>query len=341
MALCGTRHDDARHILKKVFGFSDFRQGQAEAVDAVLSGGDSVVLLPTGGGKSLCYQVPALALAQRGQGTTVVVSPLIALMRDQVTALCGRGVSAAAINSHQEDDEQREVVREFLRGELDLLYVSPERAAAASFRRMLARVDIALIAIDEAHCVSQWGHDFRPEYMRLGELRDIVDAPMIALTATATPVVMEEIVSGLGLREPTMVRGDFSRPNLSFSVQHLRSEAARIGTLQDILTNAGFRGTRGPGRAIVYCSTRKKTETVAKALKSAGFSAAYYHAGRTKLARERVQRAFDLRRAQILVATNAFGMGIDYPDVRVIVHFQTPGSLEAYYQEAGRAGRDG
>jgi len=332
---------ESREVLRDVFGHDDFRYGQADAVNALVDGQDAVVLLPTGAGKSLCYQVPALVARRRGQGTTVVVSPLIALMQDQVDALCGRGVAAAAINSSQDEDDQREVVISFLRGELDLLYVSPERAALASFRRMLDRVQIAAIAIDEAHCLSQWGHDFRPEYMRLCELRQVVDVPTIALTATATPQVMEEIVSRLELRDPTLVRGDFSRPNLSFSVQHLRSESQRITALIELADELGFRANGSCGRAIVYCATRKKTETVAKALRSAGISAGYYHAGRTKLARERAKRSFDVGRTNILVATNAFGMGIDYPDVRLIVHFQTPGSVEAYYQEAGRAGRDG
>jgi ATP-dependent DNA helicase RecQ len=335
------RPDEPRAVLREVFGYEDFRPGQAEAVDALTGGRDVVVLLPTGAGKSLCYQVPALAAHRRGLGTAVVVSPLIALMQDQVAALRGRGVAAAAINSHQDEVEQRAVVVSFLRGELELLYVSPERAALASFKRMLGRVPIALIAIDEAHCLSQWGHDFRPEYLRLGELREVVDVPTIALTATATAQVVDEIIEQLQLRGPKVVRGSFARPNLRFAVQHLRSDARRVEACVDALTRAGLRGPAGPGRAIIYCSTRKKAEAVAKALKKAGFACGHYHAGRTKLARERAQRAFEAGRTRVLVATNAFGMGIDLPDVRTIVHFQAPGSLEAYYQEAGRAGRDG
>jgi ATP-dependent DNA helicase RecQ len=333
--------DGARVVLREVFGYDDFRAGQHESVGAVLAGRDAVVLLPTGGGKSLCYQVPALVRSRRGEGTTLVISPLIALMKDQVDALCGRGVRAAAINSHQDELEQRQVTASVERGEIELLYVSPERAALPSFRRLLERISVALLAIDEAHCLSQWGHDFRPDYLALHELAEDIDAPTIALTATATPRVMDEIVERLALTDPTIVRGDFRRPNLAFSVRHLRSDAARIAATVAALDEAGLRSKIGRGRAIVYCATRKKTEAVAKALASAGFATGHYHAGRTQLARQRVQRAFEQGKKRVLVATNAFGMGIDYPDVRLLVHFQAPGSLEAYYQEAGRAGRDG
>jgi ATP-dependent DNA helicase RecQ len=332
---------DARTVLRDVFGYPAFRGGQDEAVDAVVAGKDAIVLLPTGAGKSLCYQVPAVVAARAGRGTTLVVSPLIALMTDQVAALVGRGVKAAAIHSHQDDVEQHMVIAAFIRGELELLYVSPERAALDSFKRMLGRVPIALLAIDEAHCLSQWGHDFRPEYLRLHELREVIDAPTIALTATATPRVMAEIEKALRLRSPVVVRGDFQRPNLSFTVRHIAGDAGRLAALTTALDDAGLRARAGAGRAIIYCSTRKKAETVADHLKSAGFPVGYYHAGRTALARDRAQGAFSAGRTRILVATNAFGMGIDYGDVRVIVHFQAPGSLEAYYQEAGRAGRDG
>lgn len=332
---------EARRVLTEIFGHPDFRAGQAEAVESVLNGRDAVVLLPTGSGKSLCYQVPAIVASRSGGGTTIVVSPLIALMQDQVSALLARGVAAAALHSQQEDDVQREIVSRFLGGALALLYVSPERAAKASFRKMLGRVEIPLLAIDEAHCVSQWGHDFRPDYMLLQELRELVTAPVIALTATATSIVLKEIEARLGLRDVVRVRTGFDRPNLGFAVHAIRSERDRLEVLGAELERAGLRGRRGPGRAIVYCSTRKTTERVAKALRSAGVAVGHYHAGRTKLARERAQLAFEAARTRVLVATNAFGMGIDLPDIRLIVHFQTPGSLEAYYQEAGRAGRDG
>jgi len=333
----------ALEVLRDVFGYDGFRAGQREAVDAVLAGRDAQVLLPTGAGKSLCYQVPAIAQARRGEGTTIVVSPLIALMNDQVRALAGRGVAAAAIHSGLEDDERVATIGRFTRGELALLYVSPERAVLDSFKRLLARTRIAMIAIDEAHCVSQWGHDFRPEYLRLAELRDVTSAPVITLTATATPRVMDEIARSLALRSPVIVRGDFRRPNLAFEVAHVApggGDEARIASTIEALERAGLRQRHGAGRAIVYCSTRKTAEAVAARLKEAGFAAAHYHAGRTALARERAQAGFSLGRTRVLVATNAFGMGIDYPDIRVIVHYQAPGSLEAYYQEAGRAGRD-
>ena len=332
----------ALEVLATVFGHAAFRGGQAEAVEAVLAGRDAVVLLPTGAGKSLCYQVPALVRFGAGEGTTIVISPLIALMNDQVGALAGRGIAAAALHSQCDDEDRAATVGRLVRGELALLYVSPERAVLDSFKRLLARTRIAMFAIDEAHCVSQWGHDFRPEYMRLAELRAIVPAaPMIALTATATPRVVAEIASSLELRAPEIVRGDFRRPNLAFAVHELGADAQRIAATIEALDRAGLRARTGAGRALVYCATRQKAETVAAALKEAGFAAGHYHAGRTALARERAQAGFALGRMRVLVATNAFGMGIDYPDVRVIVHFGAPGSVEAYYQEAGRAGRDG
>lgn len=331
----------ARSCLREVFGHPDFRAGQAEPIEAIIGGRDALVVLPTGGGKSLCYQIPAVVLARQGKGTTLVISPLIALMRDQVAALQSKGIRAAALNSHQENEERREVLTALDSGELALLYVSPERAVLPGFTRRLKRITIAAVAIDEAHCVSQWGHDFRPEYLRLGELRQVTDAPMIALTATATPAVQSEIGSALGLRRPVRITGSFARPNLAFSSHPLRTDAERIAALSQAIERAGLHSNQAVGRAIVYCSTRKKTQSVCKALKARGVRANYYHAGRTKLARERAQKSFDEGKIKVLVATNAFGMGIDYEDVRLLVHFQLPGSIEAFYQEAGRAGRDG
>ncbi len=333
--------DDVRGVLAEVFGYAAFRPGQRDVVDAVVGGRDAVVLLPTGHGKSVCYQVPAIVASRADKGVTIVVSPLIALMQDQVAQLKGRGVSAAALHSHLNAAESREVVDALLGGALTLLYVSPERAAKASFRRLLQRVQVALIAIDEAHCVSQWGHDFRPDYMRLHELRDVCAAPIVALTATATPRVVDEIAQQLRLQLPKVVRGDFRRPNLRFIVRHPPKAKDRLALLEDELRKAGLTTKKGTGRAVIYCSTRKTVETVAKALRGSKVPVGYYHAGRTPLARDRAQRALMEGRTRVLVATNAFGMGIDMPDVRLIVHYQTPGSLEAYYQEAGRAGRDG
>jgi superfamily II DNA helicase RecQ len=300
----GSEGSAARTVLREVFGHAGFRAGQETAVDAVLAGRDAVVLLPTGAGKSLCYQVPAVVLA-RQRRTTLVVSPLIALMNDQVAALAGRGIAAAALHSHQDDDARRAAIGALARGELALLYVSPERAVLEGFRRVLARAPIGMLAIDEAHCVSQWGHDFRPEYRRLAELREGIegiDAPVIALTATATPRVLAEIGASLGLRDPALVRGDFARPNLAFEVRHLGRDEARLEATIEALERAGLRQRHGTGRGIVYCATRKKSEAVAAALRSAGFAVGHYHAGRTALARERAQAAFGLGRTRVLCA---------------------------------------
>lgn len=327
--------------LKEVWGFPELRPGQKEAIEAWSQGQEVVALLPTGGGKSMCYQLPALIERQLGRGTTLVISPLIALMQDQVQALMGRGVMAAALNSTLSRYEQEEVEAALEAELLDVLLVSPERAAKPQFKRLIAGCEIALIAVDEAHCVSSWGHDFRPEYMRLGELRQILDAPMMALTATATPRVVDEIVKGLEMRKAKVICGDFARPNLHFSVSHETNHDARVEQVIAILDKANLRTDSGAGKAIIYCASRKKCETVAAELKSANFRVGFYHAGRPQEMRTKVQGAFESGRLRVLVATNAFGMGIDYPDVRVIVHFQAPGSLEAYYQEAGRASRDG
>jgi ATP-dependent DNA helicase RecQ len=331
----------AQRLLREAWGYRDFRPLQRQAVKAILAGRDVAVLLPTGAGKSLCYQVPGALAAAAGKGTALVVSPLIALIYDQVAALRGRGVRAGAVHSHQSAAERDEQLARLSAGEFDLFYFSPERAVLPSFRAAIESLPISLLAIDEAHCVSQWGHDFRPDYLRLHELRAMIDAPVVALTATATPRVMAEVVEQLDLVEPEFVRGDFRRPQLAFEVRHFNDEPAKLEALVQVLDEAGMHGRSGPGRAIVYCSTRKKTESVAAHLEASGFAAAWYHAGRAQAARDRAQRAFELGRTRVLVATNAFGMGVDLPDVRSIVHFQVPGSLEAYYQEAGRAGRDG
>lgn len=334
----------AKAVLEEVYGFPGFRAGQEEAVKAAVAGRDTVVLLPTGRGKSLCYQVPALTYRRAGRGPALVVSPLIALIDDQVDALRGHGVQAAALHSNLDAQVQRDTIRAFVDGTLDLLFVSPERAGQVRFRAQLAKAKVSLLAIDEAHCVSQWGHDFRPDYLRLHELRTVVDAPVVALTATATPRVLDEIVKHLEMKDPAMVRGGFERDNLAFAVTQPGAQKARIEALRGELERAGFTpGRTDPslGRTIVYASTRKNAQTICTELRALGFAAGYYHAGRTQLARERAHRSFAATRTNILVATNAYGMGIDLPDVRLIVHAQAPGTLAAYYQEAGRAGRDG
>lgn len=328
-------------ILQRYFGYSHLRFGQRQAFDALMANGDCLVVLPTGAGKSMCYQLAALARRARGDGPTVVISPLIALMDDQVERLKSRGVQAAAWHSQKDSTAGREMVKQLYSKQLDLLYVSPERAALDGFREILKRSDVSLLAIDEAHCISQWGHDFRPEYKRLGELRRILNVPVVALTATATPRVQEEIIADLGMAQAVRIVGDFFRPNLRFSVEAVRTDAERLDRLKAALIAANLQGKKPLGRAIVYCATRKKVELVAKWLKEQGFATMHYHAGRTDLARTRAHRAYEERRTPILVATNAFGMGIDHPDVRLVTHFQTPATLEAYYQEAGRAGRDG
>lgn len=339
------RSSQAIAVLQKVFGYTSFRDGQAHIIDAVLQKRDALVLLPTGGGKSLCYQVPAIVLCQSENNsashTALVISPLIALMNDQVAQLRAKGIAAAAIHSHLSDEQYLDVMSRLKRQQLAVLYVSPERASLPRFVQNLERIKLSLIAVDEAHCVAQWGHDFRPDYLKLNQLRQVTDAPMIAVTATATPDVSKEIVSNLKLVHPYIHVGDFSRPNLAFSVVHAGTDQARFTALAAVLEKNGLRASVGEGRAIVYCGTRKMVESASDYLNAHGFAAGYYHAGRTALARERVERQFSQRKIRILVATNAFGMGIDYPDIRVVAHVQAPASLEAYYQEAGRASRDG
>ncbi|UCC74848.1 MAG: RecQ family ATP-dependent DNA helicase [Gemmatimonadota bacterium] len=321
----------ARSALERYFGYDDFRPGQREAILSVLRGRDTLIVMPTGGGKSLCYQIPALVLP----GLTLVVSPLIALMLDQVAALERRGIAAALINSSLSGAEIDERLARAVTGELKLLYVAPERFGSQVFLRALREMEINLVAVDEAHCVSEWGHDFRPAYLELRKIWPEIGRPqLLALTATATPEVRGDIVDELDLREARVLVRGFDRPNLRLSVQREEKLTEKGRLLVSILDGSG-------ASAVVYASTRKVVEAATELLRSAGVDAAAYHAGLPTGRRARVQEEWTSGRLPVVVATNAFGMGIDKEDVRRVVHFQMPGSLEAYYQEAGRAGRDG
>ncbi len=321
--------DSAQRILKDVFGYDAFRGNQARIIQRVGAGGDALVLMPTGGGKSLCFQVPALLR----EGVAVVVSPLIALMDDQVATLDELGVAAVALNSTQTPDEQREIAERLRRGEIKLLYLAPERLVQPRMLAFLQRLKIALFAIDEAHCVSQWGHDFRPEYLQLGQLAELFpQVPRIALTATADMRTREEIAQRLHLQEAERFLSSFDRPNIFYRiVPKDQPRKQLLGFLE------GRRGDAG----IVYCMSRKKVEELASFLAEQGYPALPYHAGLPNEVRAHNQRRFLNEEGLIMVATIAFGMGIDKPNVRFVAHLDLPKSLEAYYQETGRAGRDG
>ncbi len=321
---------DLHTALQDFFGFESLRQGQDAIVQAVMEGRDTLAIMPTGGGKSLCYQLPALCLP----GMAVVVSPLIALMKDQVDALRAKGIAAAAINSSLGAEEYRQVMGAFRHGELRILYVAPERFGQEGFMAALRSAQISLLAVDEAHCLSQWGHDFRPDYLRLGRVRQELGCPRtVALTATATAHVREDIISSLELREPAVIISGFGRDNLDFRITHCENRRAKFERIGKVIE----RWKKG----IIYCSTRKNVMTVFEEVRRSGCNAVAYHAGMTDEEREFSQNAFISGQADVVVATNAFGMGIDRPDVRFVIHFEIPGSVEAYYQEAGRAGRDG
>jgi ATP-dependent DNA helicase RecQ len=321
----------ARDVLQSSFGYRAFRPGQERAVEAVLAGRDTLVVVPTGGGKSLCYQVPALMLP----GLTVVVSPLISLMKDQVDALCARGLPAAFINSSLTPGETSDRLARAQRGELKLLYVAPERFDLGNTSERLAAIGVSLLAVDEAHCISEWGHDFRPSYLRIQSVRERLGAPpTIALTATATPEVRRDIVRQLGLRSPETVITGFDRRNLRYHVVSARTERDKDAALVARLRAA-------QGLAVVYASTRRAVDRLTRLLCDSGISAVAYHAGLDDAHRHEVQDAFMREEVRAIVATNAFGMGIDKPNVRLVIHHAMPGTLEAYYQEAGRAGRDG
>ena len=318
-----------KHLLKWHFGYDEFRPGQEEIISNALSGRHGLVVMPTGGGKSLCYQLPALA---RG-GLTLVVSPLIALMKDQVDGLRANGIAAEFLNSSLDNLAATAVERKAQDGGVSMLYVAPERVSMPGFRRFLHTLDLRLIAIDEAHCISEWGHDFRPDYRALSELRaEFPDTPVMALTATATERVRDDIVGQLQLNDcPRFVSG-FDRANLRYRVQPRQAA-------WDALVN--LLGERGGQSAIVYCFSRKGTEEVAEGLTAAGHPAVAYHAGLDAETRRVTQERFIDGQVPIVAATIAFGMGIDKPDIRLVVHYALPKSIEGYYQETGRAGRDG
>jgi ATP-dependent DNA helicase RecQ len=323
--------EKARDTLRQSFGYPGFRPGQERAIASILSGRDTLVVLPTGGGKSLCYQVPALMTP----GLTVVVSPLISLMKDQVDALHARGLPAAFINSTLTSSQVSDRLAKAGRGDIKMLYVAPERFDAGSTAERLRAMGVSLLAVDEAHCISEWGHDFRPSYLRMRDVRERLGAPpTMALTATATPEVRRDIATQLALENPTIIVTGFDRTNLHYHVIPTRTDQEKDETLVQTLRDHD-------GLAVVYASTRRNVERIAGVLERARISATAYHAGLDDAHRHEVQDSFMNEHVRAIVATNAFGMGIDKPNVRLVVHHAMPGTLEAYYQEAGRAGRDG
>jgi len=316
--------------LREHFGFDNFREGQRDVIESVLAGKDVIVVMPTGSGKSLCYQLPAMIL----EGVTLVVSPLIALMKDQVDALRARGLPATFINSSIPEAEQRARIESLRRREHKLVYIAPERFRSSRFNAALQSIPISLFAVDEAHCISTWGHDFRPDYLRLRQvIRSLGNIRTLALTATATPYVRSDIIQQLGLDRPQTFVSGFDRPNLRIEVVHTEKEREKITRIKRLAQSH-------EGSGIVYTSTRKAVEQVGRKLKKAGLSVSTYHAGMSDAVRVRAQEDFMSGRTQMIVATNAFGMGIDKRDIRFVAHYQIPGSIEAYYQEIGRAGRD-
>jgi len=320
-------------VLREVFGHDEFRIGQPDVVRSILQGRETITVLPTGGGKSLCYQLPALLF----EGTSLVISPLIALMRDQVMALSARGVAAASFHSNQEIEERRESERAVANGEIKILYVSPERLGSPRFLDLVSSLDIPFVAIDEAHCVVRWGHEFRSAYLEIGPfLTRLRPRHVAAFTATATPELREELGSALGMAEPTLFVRGFFRENIHLSAERCDSEHGRQKRLQSLVEQR-----EGKAPALVYGATRAMCEETAAFLRDEGLRAEHYHAGCTPEHRRRVQDAFLADELDAMVATNAFGMGIDKPDLRVLVHISLPPSFEDYYQEIGRAGRDG
>ena len=314
-------------VLREYWGYESFRPKQEDIVNAALEGKDVLAILPTGGGKSVCFQVPAMMR----EGIAIVVTPLIALMKDQVQNLSRRGIKALCVNAGMGRREVELTLNNAAYGDFKFLYVSPERLGTSLFRNYIQEMNVSFIVVDEAHCISQWGYDFRPDYLQIGKLREIVDAPVIALTATATPEVAEDIMDRLGFEDKLLIKSGFERPNLSYIVRECED---KLGQLLNICMNVD-------GTGIVYVRSRKKTEELAAFLTSNGISSSFYHAGLGPDARTDRQEKWKKDEIRVMVCTNAFGMGIDKPDVRFVVHFDLPDSPEAYFQEAGRGGRDG
>ncbi len=318
----------ALSVLKSVFGYQSFRKGQEEVINAALNGQDALVVMATGNGKSLCYQIPALCF----EGLTLVISPLISLMKDQVDQLQANGIEADFLNSSQTLEQQQQVQNKLISGQLKLLYVSPEKVMTNSFFQLIYYSQVSFIAIDEAHCISQWGHDFRPEYTQLGGLKaSFPDAPIMALTATADYATRQDILSHLNLKNPHKYIGSFDRPNIRYTLEEKYKPMEQLTRF--VLAQKGKSG-------IIYCNSRNKVERIAESLCNKGVSAAAYHAGMETARRDRVQQDFQRDNVQVVVATIAFGMGINKSNVRFVAHFDLPRSIESYYQETGRAGRD-